>query len=50
MTSVLAYGLLAPKGLKLTGFAVASAQAAALADVLGGGGRSKISGFYTNFL
>jgi len=35
MTSVLAYGLLAPKGLPLTGFAVASAQAAALADVLG---------------
>jgi Mn2+/Fe2+ NRAMP family transporter len=35
MTSVLTYGLLAPRGLKLAGWAVASAQAKALADVLG---------------
>jgi len=35
MTSVLAYGLLAPRGLTLFGFKVASAQAEALAAVLG---------------
>ncbi|RLF09965.1 MAG: hypothetical protein DRJ69_03790 [Thermoprotei archaeon] len=35
MTIVLAYGLLAPKGLTLFGFKVASAQAEALAAVLG---------------
>jgi Mn2+/Fe2+ NRAMP family transporter len=35
MTSVLTYGLLAPRGLKLGGWAVASAQALALSEVLG---------------
>jgi hypothetical protein len=34
MTSVMTYGLLAPRDLKLTGWAVALAQAKALADVL----------------
>lgn len=34
MTSVMTYSLLAPRDLKLTGWAVALAQAKALADVL----------------
>lgn len=35
MTSVLAYGLLVPRGLKPTGFQVAAVQAKALADIVG---------------